>query len=198
MGEDRDRRPNLHELAEYFRSINQAIVDLGGEVTAENEAEVDGLLELLDEARGDIDDKIDAIRPILSRNAAEAEYYEEEADRYYAMSRSYAATVARLKKWMIDALDRAGLKSAGRIIPQQIYTNGGLPSVEWELIGEPIPEGFRRVKTEVELDKAAVYRYLELGLDLPRGIKVARGRNIRDAHIPKRKGGKRASRSRKS
>lgn len=191
------RKPNLHELAEYFRAINQSLVDLGGEVTDENEATIDALIEELDRARGDIDDKIDVIRPIIAHNRTEAEYYEGEADRYYARSRGYARTVDRLKAWMIRSLDRAGLQKAGRLIPQQIQVNGGLPSVEWEKIGEPIPEGFGRVVTTVELDKNAVYRFLELGLKLPPGIKVTRGRHIRDAVVPKRKGGggKRVSRN---
>lgn len=184
-----ERKPNLHELAEYFREINKAIVETGGEVTDENEATIDALIEELDRARGDIDDKIDAIRPIIERNRAEAAYYEGEADRYYARSRGFSRAVERLKSWMIRSLDHAGLTRAGRLIPQQIQANGGLPAVDWELIGEPIPEGFARVVTTVELDKQAVYRFLELGLPLPRGIKVTRGRHIRDAVVPKRKGG---------
>lgn len=185
------RKPNLHELAEHFRAINQLLVDLGGEVADEDEAAIDALIEELDRARGDIDDKIDVIRPIIAHNRTEAEYYEGEADLYYAKSRGYARTVERLKAWMIRSLDRAGLRKAGRLIPQQIQVNGGLPSVEWEKIGEPIPEGFRKSKVVVELDKERVYEWIDAGFgdQLPPGIKVTRGRHIRDAVVPKRKGG---------
>jgi hypothetical protein len=155
-------------------------------VTPETEA----LLRELDEAQGSIDDKVDAIRFLIERNKVDAIFYAEEAARYEARGRAFSRTVDRLKDWIMRSLDHAGLDRAGRLIPQRIQANGGRPGIEWTLIGEPIPEEFRRIKTSVELDKDAVYEALASGRPLPPGIKVTSGRHLRDVNVARKPAGK--------
>lgn len=169
-----EHEENLHEVAARFDDINRQILAAGGEV---NEATSVLLFQAdLDEAT--IHRKVDAIRRIIGRCEVEGEYYAGEARAYGARSRAFKNTARRWREWIIRALDRAGLKSAGHLIPQRIAENGGRPEVEWMAIGIPIPKRFRKVV--YQLDKTKVYEALDRGDKLPKGIEVRRGRHIRD------------------
>jgi hypothetical protein len=172
-----EHKENLHEVAARFARINERLVVQGGEVNEATEA----ILAEADRDEATIHRKVDAIRTIIGRCDSEGAFYANEARAYGARSRAFKATAARWREWIIRSLDRAGLTSAGNLIPQRITDNGGRPSVEWVDIGKPIPKAFRKVV--YQLDKAKVYEALDKGARLPKGIEVRRGRHLRDENV---------------
>ncbi len=171
-----ERRSNLRELTLRYRDIGEAIADLGGDL--EN-PEVCLALEQLDAIEGSIHLKIDAYRAVMDRMTDQAEARRREGNLRIKRAQALEKAVSILEQRAIESIEATGLKRAGSVIPLAVYNNGGKPSIEWTRIGEPIPDGFRRHKITIELDKDEVYRRVQSFQPIPEGIKVTRGKHLR-------------------
>jgi hypothetical protein len=174
-----ESNPNLLELSLRYTLAAGTIAEYGGDL--DHPAVIEALAEM-DQAEGSIHRKVDAIRAVMNEFETQAEARKREGDLRIERARALMKTVKAMEQWAIRGMEAAGLDRAGSIIPLSVCHNGGRPSVKWTRVGEPIPDGFRRVKTETVLDVEAVYETLAIGGELPPGIEVEpRGKHLRVA-----------------
>jgi hypothetical protein len=175
----RGKRRNLADFVWLYNSLASTIAAGGGDL---DDPEV---------AAGDIDRKVDAIRLVMDRLASTAERRRREGELRIARAQALEKTVKGLEQWAIRNIEAAGLKRAGSIVPLSVCNNGGAQGIEWTRIGEPIPEPFRRVKTEIVLDVEAARGALKQFGKLPDGFLVKpRGKHLRVALSEPRKSSK--------
>lgn len=175
----RGKRANLAELVHFYNGLGASIAAGGGDL---DEPEVAAAYAMLDEAAGDIHKKVDAIRLVMDRLASSAERRRREGELRIARAQALEKTIKGLEQWAIRNIEAAGMKRAGSIVPLSVCNNGGAQGIEWTRIGEPIPEEFRRVKTEFVLDVEAARGALKRLGKLPDGFYVKpRGKHLRVA-----------------
>lgn len=162
-------RMHLYEIADEWRSIDQAIDAMDGELTPEIEARMDELAAALPET-------VDAVAKLIRERDAEAATYQTEAQRFTAKAKACQATVERLKSYLHHHLNALGLdKVKGTLFKVSIVKNSR-PSIKWTGRPEAIPDAFRRVS--VDLDGAAAYAAWKAGT-LPDGFDVDHGSHPR-------------------
>lgn len=170
---------NLRQLASFYRELQYQIELNHGEVT-------DSILEDLSRYEDDIDAKIDAMAVLMTDASMWAERHKADAAESKAMETVKRNQVQRMKDWIQKNLDDAGIEKAGNKYPHVVRDNA-VPVFTWTKIGEPIPEGFQKVKPAlVELDTMKCREAYKQGHNssilLPDGIAVARGRHVQAAY----------------
>jgi hypothetical protein len=177
MSTSDETKENLLELSLRYAEAGAIIAAHGGDL---DHPEVALALAEMDAAEGSIHRKVDAIRAVMDNLMSQAEDRKYEGNLRIERAKALERTVKGLEQWAIRGIKASGLARAGSIIPMSVCKNGGRPAVRWTRIGEPIPDGFRRVKTETVLDVEAVYETLAIGGELPPGIEVEpRGEHLR-------------------
>lgn len=170
---------SLRNLASFYRSIQDEIEKNDGEVT-------DEVIEALNQCEDDIDTKIDSIAVLISDATMWADRHKADAAESSHMEKVKRNQVVRMKEWIRQNLDDAGIDKAGRKYPHVVRQNS-IPSFTWMKVGEPIPVQFQRVKPAViELDVKKCLEAYRAGDNssgfLPDGIAVARGRHVQAAY----------------
>jgi hypothetical protein len=159
-------------------------------------AKLEALFERIDEATSPIpDDEIVAaikainedqtglfedLRKGILNEAGKAKAAKEEADRLYAIAQSYESKADRLKAFVLEAMQGAGLQkvefpTGGHI---RIQKNSA-PAVVLEIEAEKLPPLYRKEKVEYSVDREAVLGAKEMGLKLPDGVSVVHGSHVR-------------------
>lgn len=160
----------LYEIPDAYERIEDALIEAGGIMSDELEAELNAL-------DGAFEDKVERICRIIRSNDATAKALKEEEDRLYARKLAHENTSKRLKKYLKDNMDALGrLKVSAGIFKVAIQRNSQ-SSIRWTGTTEEIPAGLRRVTIEFSPSKAQ--ELLDAGEELPEGVVVEHGSHLR-------------------
>lgn len=119
---------------------------------------------------------VDAVRSVL-RFIASAEQMETACkalrDRYGARAQDFASRQERARNALVQFMGEIGEKSM--TLPEGTITRkAGTVKVVGEADPNQMPPEFVRIKTEVTLDKTAIKRALEQGVEVP-GFELSNG-----------------------
>lgn len=147
-----------HTALEWLEEHEDEIIAAGGEMPPELEA-------ILDQAEGDLKEKVKRVALMVQNLAASADAAKAERDRLARTARSYEHQADALKAYLKDQLDRAGVRRVDTPVVKVRVQRASRPSIT--TVGEEIPERFQRMR--VELDGNAAYEHLKgvLGKDAP-------------------------------
>lgn len=145
-------------VLDWLDENEEAIREAGGEIPAE-------LDELMEQAEGDLEEKVKRVALVIQNLKANAKAAKEEADRLATTARSYQRQADALTNYLHVQLTRAGLERIETPVVKVRIQRASRPSIR--LAGDEIPEQFRRVR--VEFDGQAAYEHLRplLGKDAP-------------------------------
>lgn len=146
-----------HEIAELFDSET-------GEIGEE------ALLRLT-ELEMERDQKIEGVACAVKNLTAEAAMYKAEAKAFAERQKQAEATIARLKKWLVDATGGAKFSS-----PRALLTFRSTTSVEVDE-GAELPRSYLRIKEVAEPDKVLLKQVLEQGYEVP-GVHLIRSQSV--------------------
>jgi uncharacterized protein (DUF885 family) len=148
---------NLYEIRGYYAVWALEVEDNDGELTPELEAQ-------LDEINDTLDKKGEAVCFLVRNAAMEADACREEAARWTARARVAENRSGRLKTFLATAMKAVGVDrlAAGKFkVARRVNT---VPSIRWMGSPEEIPEGYRRIK--VELDGTIAQQAYKAGADM--------------------------------
>lgn len=167
------------EIALRWMDENEeAITAAGGEIPAE-------LLDLLEQAEGDLTEKIERSALAAKNLSAMAKAAEGEAMRLTALAKSYARQAETLEAYIQRQMHRAGIQKVQGARAKLWIQANGRPSVR---LANPdvIPAAFQRIS--VEFDSQAAYEHLKANNAIPApkdgpveidGLVVERGVHLR-------------------
>lgn len=159
---------NLYEINEGIRAVMNRAADNGGELTAEDMAELDKL----DMARGD---KLKAYACVVAECKATAEAIKSEAAALTAKARAQANLAERLSQTVFEDMNAHGEKKAGDKV-RGWRIQAGPPRVD--VVDEKaIPASFWHTPTP-ELCKSEISDMLKSGGEVP-GAKLVQTEHIR-------------------
>jgi hypothetical protein len=158
----------LYELSAEYRLLEEAIVANGGELGEELSA-------ALDYIQDQFIQKAESIWALADEAAEEEETYRRKAREFGEKARAAANRAASLKDYLMRNMKRAEVdRIKGRLFAISI-AKSGRPVITWPH-GSDIPEGFRRVKVELDGDRAwAAYKEGQL----PEGFEVRHSEHLR-------------------
>lgn len=137
----------LHELPAAQRHIDAMLEESGGEITPE----IEHALALLDE---EIGHKVDWVDAVVRERTIEAAGFKAEADRLLAHKKAEERACASLEGYLKAAMEAMGITEAkGRLSKATIH-KAGKPRIAWTKDADQLPEGYRRVKVEPDLEAA--------------------------------------------
>lgn len=178
----------LYEEVDQYQVVLDWLDEHDDEILAAGGELPEHLAQLLEEAEGRVEEKVERTGLFVRTLEANAKALEEEAARLARRARVLHSTAQAVKSYLGHQLDRLGVSriDAPRC-PVRWQTNGGKPSVEL-IDPDNIPEKFQRVRVEFDASKALKYAARDLAevgpgpfeLDIPElGIRVKRGRHVR-------------------
>jgi hypothetical protein len=159
----------LYELAAEIEAVLAAADPDTGELPAD-------LAERLDALGLSLETKADQCCRLVRQEQADATAYEQESRRLGDLAKAAWNRADRVKAYVRDCLQRAGLKKMQTELFQLTVCANGQPSVTLE-DGAEIPRNYCRW-TE-SLDKGAVIDAWKAGKPLPAGVSVATGSHLR-------------------
>jgi hypothetical protein len=170
---------SLRDLASFYRELQDQIELNDGEITED-------ILEALNQCEDDIDSKVDAIAVLISDATMWADRHKADAEESKHMEHVKRNQAKRMKDWIRDNLDAAGIEKAGRKYPH-VVRDASMPLFKWNKIGEPIPEEFQKVvpalvKLDVQKCRDAWKAADRSSMFLPDGVSVSRGRFAQAAY----------------
>lgn len=152
----------LHELTDTLRGIESSLAETGGELTPELEV-------ALDEAEGNVEEKVEGICFVIQELNAKSKAAKEESDRLRKLAATRANAAKSLKGYLrfhMERVDRTEF-DLPRFRVKRIAN--GRPSVRLvDDSPEAIPARFSRVR--VEVDTQAIYEELKDSGRLPSGV----------------------------
>ena len=158
----------LYELADAYERIAEALIENGGELTAELAVDLDAI-------EGAFEAKVERVALYVRNLLATADAADAEAARLAVLARSRRQAADGLKGYLMAQLDRVEKpKVETPLIVVRIQKNSR-PSIQWPDT-LPIPEGYQRVT--VSLDGQKAYSDWKAGT-LPSGFVVEQGRHLR-------------------
>jgi hypothetical protein len=150
LGEALTKEPptmlRLYELPDALEAIEAQLLEFGGAITPELEAQLEAI-------EGTLEVKAERICRMIANNDRAAEAYQAEIERMDGHRQAHANTASRLKKYLqsvLERLDRPKLQAG--VFPIRLQLNGQ-PSIR---LANPfeIPERFQRVPA-VEFNSSA-------------------------------------------
>jgi hypothetical protein len=159
----------LYELAAEIESVLAAADAETGELPPD-------LAERLDALGLSLETKADQCCRLIRQEQADATAYEQESRRLGDLARAAWNRADRVKAYVRDCLQRAGLKKLDTPLFKLTVAANGQPSVTLE-DGAEIPRNYCRW-TE-SLDKAKVVEDYKAGKPLPACVSVATGSHLR-------------------
>ena len=154
----------LYDIANDYRVIDAAIDEAGGELSPEQEAQLDAL-------DNNLAHKIDAISGLITEAEAYSDALGDQSARFRERAKVQYNKAQRLKKYVIRCLKSAGKRDVKGDLFTVRVGDASTPTIRWTA-DAPIPRMFTRVKEE--LDGAKVQAFLKEGGTLPDGFTVER------------------------
>ena len=129
--------------------------------------EVDGdALAAYAEYQGAATEKLEATACYVRELEAEAEAIKAEEDRLAKRRKALEGKAARLKTYLMPALEAVGGKVKGVMASLRISRTQAVKVLDLEAL----PEAFRRIKTTIDPDKTAIKKALKSGEDIPGAV----------------------------
>jgi hypothetical protein len=151
--------------------LMEAIAAQDGEVTPEQEAELDRL-----EPR--IADKVDAICGIRQERLLTAAAVAAEIARLTLRKKVLENGAERLRLYLRDCLERSGETSVTTVL-FSTRIQASPPKARWTRDLDQVPGGFLRViPGTVEFDREAALKWHREGRPLPEGIEITQGSHL--------------------
>lgn len=160
----------LYEIADALVRVGDALIENGGELTPEIEAQLAGL-------EWALDDKVERTLLYTRNLEATASAADGEAQRLASLATTRRNAASRLKEYVKLEMERAGRDKVetDRIVAR--IAQNGRPSISWVRPIEDLPDTFVRVRRE--LDGTRAYEEWKHGNPLPDGFEVVRGTHLR-------------------
>lgn len=160
----------LRDLPGWWDDL-QADVDLAdGELP-------EGLEAALDKFQGALESKVDDIAAVIRQLHGEAKMLSEEAHRLAQRSMRRADAVDRLKKYLLDTLEKIGQRKVATAHCTVAVCLNSMATVTWDKPGEEPPPGL--VKIVKSPDFQAVRDLVKAGEAVPEGFSFTRGKHLR-------------------
>lgn len=129
--------------------------------------EVDGdALAAYAEYQGQAAEKLEGTACYVRELEAEAEAIKAEEDRLAKRRKALENKAARLKTYLMPALEAVGGKVKGVMASLRISRTQAVKVLDLEAL----PEAFRRIKTTIDPDKTAIKKALKSGEDIPGAV----------------------------
>ncbi len=162
----------LYQLPPAFAAL-EALAGDNGELPPDTEAQLDALQATLEE-------KLDGCCRVLRRLEREEGVYTDEATRLARLARIRANQARRLKAYMQQCLEALGVDrvDAG-LFKVRLQANPPSVQIRDDVPVFGLPPEYRRVKTEMVADKAAILEAHKEGKTLPFGVEVVTARSLR-------------------
>lgn len=129
--------------------------------------EVDGdALAAYAEYQGQAAEKLEGTACYVRELEAEAEAIKAEEDRLAKRRKALEGKAARLKTYLMPALEAVGGKVKGVMASLRISRTQAVKVLDLEAL----PEAFRRIKTTIDPDKTAIKKALKSGEDIPGAV----------------------------
>jgi hypothetical protein len=141
----------LYDITEEFRQLERAIIDAGGVVTDEIEAEYDDLLDAAD-------DKTEAYIAVIQEKTTLAKAVKEEEKRLRARRKALENTADSLKTRLLDSMRAMGQDERETALGKVRRMTASRRSLVIE-DEDAVPGEFVRTRTSV--DKRAIRDYLD-------------------------------------
>lgn len=155
----------LYELTSKRQELLDLIAAMDSEDLELSDA-VGDTLEALDEA---IQDKAEAVASFIFSLQADSAALKQEEQRLAERRRLNDAKVERMKTYLVDALDDAGVDK----VKSSRFTIGFRKSQAVDVLDlDTLPESLKRTKTIVEADKTAIKQALKQGIDVPGALLI--------------------------
>jgi len=157
----------LYELAQNYAQLLEMADDM----------ESDALVDTLEALQGEIEEKAENIAKLVKNLEADAKIIKEEEQRLAERRRAIEAKVERLKAYLQEQLEVAGLQKVKRpTITVAIQNNP--PSVE--IADEKLIPSEFMIPQPAKIDKKAILERLKNGEEIPGcSIKQTKGVRIR-------------------
>ncbi len=161
----------LYVLATHFRALADRLLQSEtGELS-------DTDLASLNELEMAMPVKIGSCVAVYRELETEAEGIKAEADRLAKLAKARMNAADRLKAYVRDCMDEAGIPSIKTDLGKVQVQEAGRPSIKWTGTTDEIPDDYKRVKVEFN-GEAAYQTWKALGT-LPEGCEVKKSRFIR-------------------
>jgi hypothetical protein len=162
--------PTLHDIADDVAAILAENDD--GELTADAEARLDAL-------QLDLAAKLDAVCRYGEQLRATAQRREQAAKRLTELAHADRAKDGRLKRYVMDCLQRIGCQRYDTELYSLSVCKTGQPAVKLDggVKPEELPAMYQKV--EVSINREAILQDHRAGLPLPAGVTVERSFHLR-------------------
>lgn len=159
----------LYELAESLSWIDQQLEESDGELTPDIETALEAL-------QGAFSAKVDAVCLLRQNAIAEADVCAQESLRLTKRAESSMRKANSLKQFLFGAFKRAGVTKL-KTARWTVYIQASPPSIRWTRRIDELPPDYRRVKVEVNTERAHEVR--RAGKQLPDGFVVEQSEHLR-------------------
>ena len=150
------------------RDMLETLIENGGEITPEIEAELNGIA-------GAFEAKVERVALYVRNLLTTADAAASEADRLECLARSRRAAADGLKSYLLTQMDRLEKPKVETPLVKVRIQQNSRPAIAWpEHL--PIPEAYQRVT--VSLDGQKAYQDWKAG-DLPADFIVQQGKHLR-------------------
>jgi hypothetical protein len=164
--------PPLYQLTASLVSVMDALVEAGGELTPELQAQ-------LEQAEGDFKTKVERVALGIRHLVVTGEAAATEASRLTLLARARLNASERLKDYLREQMLQAEQRKVETDRVRVSVVTNSRPTIKWLAAPDTIPEAFRRTKVELDGD-AALQAYRDRGR-LPEGFQVLVGTHLRIA-----------------
>ena len=155
----------LYELTSKRQELLDLIAAMDSEDIELSDA-VGDTLEALDEA---IQDKAEAVASFIFSLQADSAALKQEEQRLAERRRLNDAKIERMKTYLVDALDDAGVDK----VKSSRFTIGFRKSQAVDVLDlDTVPESLKRTKTIVEADKTAIKQAFKQGINVPGALLI--------------------------
>jgi hypothetical protein len=162
----------LFEISGAIVAIEDRIIEAGGEITPEIEAELNAM-------EGSFEEKAVAVAAVVQNLSGLADAARGEEKRIAALRKARENGADRLKRYLRDCMVVTGTKKieSGAF---NIGLQASPPSVTCMLDASELPERFVRVIPETrEVDKKALIDAYKAGEEIPTGVIVENAMHVR-------------------
>lgn len=160
----------LYEIPDAFEAIETILLENGGDLTPELEAQLDAI-------EGALEWKAERICRVIRNNDASADAYANEIARLQAHKRTHENTVGRLKDYMESVMVRMDRTSIAAGIFKVALQKNSRPSIRWTGDANDLPERYKRVT--IEANNQVAYDDWKADVVLPNGFEVQLGKHVR-------------------
>lgn len=144
---------------DWMEEHEDEIISAGGELPEELDA-------ILDQAEGDLEEKVKRVALVVQNLKANANAAKEEADRLATTARSYQRQADALTNYLQYEMERAGVPRVETPVVKVRIQRASRPSITPTVPIEDLPQEFQRIR-DPDFDGAAAYDHLKplLGKD---------------------------------